>query len=249
MKRQQIRRLILFASLLLFPVTMWYFSPAIIIMAIAQHILNGSFFVFLLMLILSLFMGRSFCGYLCPAGGLQECAANINSKPARQGKRRVIKYIIWAIWISVIIISFILGKGAVTADIFYMTDHGVSVTDISNYVIYYAVILLLLLPSLIHGRRAACHYICWMAPFMIIGEKIGQKLHIPQIHVTADNGKCISCKKCESVCPMGLKVEQMVKENNNCKCIDCIQCGACIDSCPRDVLSYSWKKERRADLS
>ncbi|MBB2183463.1 4Fe-4S binding protein [Lachnospiraceae bacterium MD1] len=244
MKRQHIRKLILFVSFLLFPVTMWYFSPAIIIMGMAQHILNGSFFVFLLMLLLSTFMGRSFCSYLCPAGGLQDISTNINDKPAKQGKRRVIKYVIWVIWIAAIIISFALGNGAVRADVFFMTDHGVSVVELHNYVVYYAVILLLFLPSLLHGKRAACHYICWMAPFMILGEKIGQKLHIPQIHVTAENVKCISCKKCESVCPMGLNVMQMVKENNHCQCTDCIQCGACVDSCPNNVLSYSWKTEK-----
>ncbi|NLU33075.1 MAG: 4Fe-4S binding protein [Clostridiaceae bacterium] len=245
MKRQSVRKLVLLVSLLLFPVTMWYFSPAIIIMGMAQHILTGSFFTFLLMLILSMFLGRSFCGYLCPAGVLQECAAYVNSNPAKQGKRRAIKYVIWTIWIAVIVIAFALGEGTVGVDVFYMTDHGVSVTEIANYAVYYAVILLLLLPSLIHGRRAACHYICWMAPFMVIGEKIGQILHIPQLHVSADNRKCISCKKCETVCPMGLKVEQMIKENNHCQCIDCIQCGACVDSCPKNVLSYSWKEERR----
>ena len=161
-----------------------------------------------------------------------------------QGKRKSIKYVIWTVWIAAVVISFILGRGTVSVDFFFMTDHGVSVTEIYNYIVYYAVILLLLLPSLVFGKRAACHYICWMAPFMIIGEKLGQKLHIPQIHVTADNGKCISCRKCDSVCPMGLEVDQMVKENNRCTSTDCIQCGACVDSCPESVLSYSWKTER-----
>lgn len=241
MKRQQIRKLILLISLLLFPITMWYFSPAIIIVGMTEHILNGSFFVFLLMLILSTVMGRSFCGYLCPAGGLQEYTASINSNQAKQGKRRVIKYVIWILWIAAVGISFAQGQGTIKADVLYMTDHGVSISELHHYVIYYAVILLLYLPSLIHGKRAACHYLCWMAPFMIIGEKIGQKLHIPQLHVTADKDKCISCKKCDLACPMGLKVEQMVKEHNNCRCSDCIQCGACVDSCPKKVLSYAWK--------
>jgi ferredoxin-type protein NapH len=245
MKRQAIRKLILLISLLLFPVTMWYFSPAIIIMGMAEHILSGSFFVFLSMLVLSMVLGRSFCGFLCPAGGLQECVAGINGKAARQGKRRVIKYIIWILWIAAMATAFALGEGTVRADVFFMTDHGISVTEVINYIVYYAVILLLLLPSLIYGRRAACHYLCWMAPFMIIGGKIGQKLHIPQLHVTADNRKCISCKKCESACPMGLGVVQMVKGKNHYQCADCIQCGACIDSCPKNVLSYSWRTERR----
>ena len=60
MKRQQIRRMILLISFMLFPVTMWYFSPYLIIVAIAQHVLNGSFWVFLAMLVLSMFCGRAF---------------------------------------------------------------------------------------------------------------------------------------------------------------------------------------------
>ena len=44
-----------------------------------------------------------------------------------------------------------------------------------------------------------------MAPFMIIGSKVGQFLHIPQLHIEADKSKCISCKKCNSVCPMGVE--------------------------------------------
>jgi hypothetical protein len=35
-------------------------------------------------------------GFACPAGGLQDCAANINNKPAKLGKRRAIKYT----WVS-----------------------------------------------------------------------------------------------------------------------------------------------------
>ena len=60
MKRQQIRRMILLISFMLFPVTMWYFSPYLNIVAMAQHVLNGSFWVFLAMLVLSMFCGRAF---------------------------------------------------------------------------------------------------------------------------------------------------------------------------------------------
>jgi len=244
MKRQQIRKLILLVSLLLLPITMWYFSPAIIIMGLVQHVLTGSFFVFLSMLVISMFLGRSFCGFLCPAGALQECAMSINVRPAKQGRRRAIKFVIWTVWLAILVFAFAGGQGDVRADFLFMTDHGISISKPVNYIIYYTVILLVLLPSLICGRRAACHYICWMAPFLILGEKIGKLLHIPQLHIKADKNKCISCNKCESVCPMGLKVERMAKANTFYKCSDCIQCGACVDKCSRKVLSYSWKAEK-----
>ena len=56
--RQKIRRTMIFISFLLFPVTIWYFSPYLIIQAASEHIINGSFIVFMIMLIASMFLGR-----------------------------------------------------------------------------------------------------------------------------------------------------------------------------------------------
>lgn len=239
--RQKIRKTMLFVSFLLFPLTIWYFSPYLIIQAAFEHIVNGSFIVFVSMLVLSMFFGRAWCGYLCPAGGLQECILRINDKPSRQGIRDRIKYVIWIVWIIVVIVTFILGKNDVSINPFYMTDHGISVSGIYNYVIYYGVLLILVLPALINGRRAACHYICWMAPFMVIGSTIGRWLHFPQLHIEEDRDQCVSCGKCSRVCPMGLDVKKMVSEGTNSGCTECIQCGACVDECPKKVLKYRMK--------
>ncbi len=241
---QKVRKTLLMISFLLFPVTIWYFSPYLIIMAASEHIINGSFIVFCAMLLFSMFFGRAWCGYLCPAGGLQECMFPCNGKPAKQGWRNRIKYVIWGIWIIGIIVTFILGKNDVTIDPFYMTVYGISVADIYCYVVYYGVILLLVLPALIHGKRAACHYICWMAPFMVIGSTIGRALHLPQLHVEGKKEDCISCGKCNTICPMGLDVKTMVAEGRTASCTECIQCGACIGGCPKNALEYKilWRK-------
>ena len=238
--RQRVRKMCLLFSFLLFPITIWYFSPYLIIQAAIEHIINGSFIVFCLMFVLSLFFGRVWCGYLCPAGGLQDCVMRVNDNPAKLGKRDRIKYVIWVVWIIAVIVTFILGKNDVTINPFYMTDHGISVSSIYNYAIYYGVIMLLVLPALIHGRRAACHYICWMAPFMVIGSSIGKLLHFPQLHIEVEKNKCISCGKCNRACSMGLDVKKMVSDGTIAKCTECIQCGACVDECPKKVLSYKW---------
>lgn len=80
MKRQNVRKLVLISSMLLFPITIYYFSPQLIISGALDGIIIGSFIVFLAMLISSVFLGRLFCGYLCPAGGIQECTMKINDK-------------------------------------------------------------------------------------------------------------------------------------------------------------------------
>ena len=240
MKTQRIRKALLITSLLLFPITIWYFSPYLIIQGALEHVMNGSFIIFCLMLFGSIFFGRFFCSYLCPMGGLQECTMLVNDKHPKQKWRNSVKYVIWVIWMIAVVICYIFGKGDYKIDPFYMTDHGISISDIYNYVIYYGIILLIFVPAICFGKRVACHYYCWMAPFMVIGTKIGQFLHVPQLHIRVEKEKCISCKNCNKNCPMSLDVAEMVKKGQ-IRSAECIQCGACVDSCPRKVLSYSMK--------
>ena len=61
--RQRIRKTLLIISFLLFPITIWYFSPYLIILAASEHIMDGSFIVFVAMFVLSMFFGRVWCLY------------------------------------------------------------------------------------------------------------------------------------------------------------------------------------------
>lgn len=238
MNRQKIRKLILIVSLLLFPVTIWYMSPYLIIQGAMEGIVSGSFIVFVCMLLGSIFFGRVFCGWLCPMGGMQECLFSVNENVPRQGCPNNIKYIIWTVWIITVIVCFIFRKKEISIDFFYMTDHGISIAEIYDYVIYYGVIFLVLIPTVLFGKRIFCHYFCWMAPFMILGATMRNFLHLPGLHITVKNpNACVSCGKCNKECPMGIKVSEMISKGQ-IKSMECIQCGACIDGCPKKVLSY-----------
>lgn len=241
MKRQKLRKGLLIVSLLLFPVTLYYFSPALIINAGLQGIINGSFLVFMLQFILSIPFGRFFCAYLCPAGGLQECAFLVNDNRPKQGFRNYIKYAIWIIWLAVVIFCYCHNKEIVEIDFFFETEHGISVSSIQSYVIYYGIICLIFIPAVLAGKRTFCHYFCWMAPFMVLGMKLRRLLHLPGLHIRIrEKEKCISCGKCSRECPMSLPVKEMVQEG----CMEnaeCIQCGVCIDSCPQHILAYGMR--------
>jgi polyferredoxin len=228
------RRFTLTVALLLFPVTIWYFSPYLIIMAAMQHVINGSFITFTLMFVLGMFFGRLWCGFFCPTGGMCETFA---PHDAKQGWRNYLKYGIWFVWLSFVIVCHVLGKGDYTIQPFFMTDHGISVSNIYCYIIYYGIILLFLIPALIHGKRASCHYICWMAPFMILGYKAGRALHLPQLSITADAKGCTGCGRCRKVCPMSLDVPAQVQKGQ-LRNAECILCGECVHTCSRSVLRY-----------
>lgn len=242
MKRQKIRKGLLISALLLFPIIIWYFSPYLIIEGAFEHVVNGSAIVFIILSIVSAFLGRFFCGYLCPMGGLQECAMLVNNRPRPRDWKYYVKYVIWGIWLLGIAVSWALGKGGCRIDFLYMTDHGISVSNIYAYIIYYGIILLFFLPAIFGGKRFACHYFCWIAPFMVIGKKVGRKIRLPQLHIAADMGKCISCGKCSANCPMSIDVMEKVKLGEIADS-ECINCGECVDACPKKVLSYKMKRD------
>jgi len=124
-------------------------------------------------------------------------------------------------------------------DFFHLTDSGISVDRPEGYIIYYTFVGIFLIVSLTVGRRTGCHYICWMAPFMIIGRAIRNVFAWPALRLKAETEKCTDCKRCTRDCPMSLDVNGMVQkgamENR-----ECILCGTCVDGCPQGVIRYSF---------
>jgi polyferredoxin len=78
--RQRVRRALIIFSFVLMPVTFVYISCPIIIEGASEGIITGGLIVFILIFISSLFLGRLWCGWLCPGGGPQEIYFQINNK-------------------------------------------------------------------------------------------------------------------------------------------------------------------------
>ncbi len=241
--RQRIRKALIIGSLLLFPVTINYFSPYLVIAGASEGVINGSFVAFGLMFLSALFIGRLWCGWACPGAGMGEVCFAVNDRLVRAGKLDWIKWFIWAPWVCLIAITAISAGGYRQANIFYMTDNGVSLTEPQNYVIYFVVLGLFVGLAMLAGRRAGCHAICWMAPFMIVGRKLRDLANWPSLRLRAEPDKCINCKKCTFNCPMSLDVNGMV-HRGSMENDECILCGSCVDGCPQDVIRYSFSAGR-----
>lgn len=239
--RQQIRRGLLFFSFLLFPITIFYLSPYLIIMGAGEGIVSGSLLVFASQFVSSLIFGRAFCGWICPAGGLQEgCLAITNKKSAY--KSSLIKYFLWVPWLVTIVLFFFRAGGIKKIDGFLGTTTGISVAHPYAYFIYIPMVLLLAILAITVGKRGACKTICWMAPFMVVGRKIANVVRIPSLRLKADSSLCVDCMRCEKSCPMSLSVSSMVrKENMNDS--ECILCGECVDSCNKAAVKFSFSRK------
>ena len=238
-RRQRLRKAIILISFLFFPITLNYFSPVLIIMGAAEGIIVASFIMFAIQFLSALFLGRAFCGWLCPAAGLQEMCFSANDNKVKTGKADWIKWMIWIPWISIIIITFVKAGGFHSIRPLYMFENGISVDEPMAYILYFTVVGVFVILSLLVGRRAFCHYGCWMSPFMIIGRKIRNIFKWPALHLESDNEKCIDCKACTKACPMSIDPNTMVRKQNM-EHAECILCGNCIDVCPKNAIEYGF---------
>jgi len=239
LKRQNIRRLIIFLSLLAFPVTLNFLSPYLILQGAFEGVVSGSALMFGLLFLQAIVFGRLFCGWLCPGGGLNEIMIGVNGRRVTGRNIRRLKIVIWIIWVGSLVGGFIASSGPRRLAPLFMTESGISVDEPLKYIVYYGVILLFLLISLFAGRRAACHAICWMAPFLMIGQMLSDRLRLPRLHVASSAENCIRCERCIRQCPMSISVMDRLGRPLAGDS-DCILCGECVDICPKKCLHYSF---------
>ena len=237
--RQKIRRALLIFSFVLMPVTFAYISCPIITEGASQGIATGGLFVFSLLFIGSLFFGRFWCGYLCPAGGLQEIYFALNNTRFRTGKLNWLKYLVFLLIFGPIAIAIYSAGGLSTIDLFYLTGNGISIDRPGAYAILYAQIAFITVFALLAGRRGFCHTFCPIAVLMIAGRKARNLVKWPALHLAAAPDRCTGCAACSRGCPMSLDVPGMVREGRM-EQTECILCGECVDACPEGALRYAW---------
>jgi len=242
--RQRIRRTILFLFLIVFPLTINYYSPYLIIDAAMQGIASFSFLLWTTWFLSSLFFGRAGCGYFCPLDAGQETLHAMGDRPLLRIKYiRVLKYIIAVLWVGVIVAGVIAAGGINSVQPFYMTEKFISIVSVQRNILYFMVLSIALVPAFLLGKRAFCHYLCPFGVLNIVGTRIGKLLHLPVLHLETDTNKCTKCGKCSKVCQMSLPVTDMV-QSGSMENTECILCGMCVDNCKFDAIHYAWKPEK-----
>jgi ferredoxin-type protein NapH len=238
-KRQRVRRKILFFSFLLFPITLNYFSPYLMTSGTWERVATASLFVWLGVFATSLFVGRGFCGWGCPFHGLQLFWEKVADKPLKRvGYLGALKYVLWAAWVGGVVAGVVAVGGWRRVDLLYMTPIGVSVDSAGSLVTYYMLAGLALAPAAF-GRRGFCHYLCPFGVWSIIGTRVSEGLRLPRLRLRADANACNACGRCDRGCPMSVPVAKLAGAGTP-DATDCILCGGCVDDCPRKALRFGF---------
>ncbi|MDF0590166.1 4Fe-4S binding protein [Candidatus Methanocrinis natronophilus] len=133
--RQRLRKALIIFSFVLLPVTFVYISCPIITRGASEGIVTGGLMVFVLIFFGSLFLGRLWCVWLCPAGGLQEIYFQINDKRTNDRRLNRLKYVIFLLLFVPLILAVHSSGGFTEIDPFYYTDHGISIAKEGAYTI------------------------------------------------------------------------------------------------------------------
>jgi ferredoxin-type protein NapH len=241
-KRQRARFALAVLMVFLFPLVYYYLSPYLVIMGASQGIIAGDVILFAGLFAASLFLGRAWCGWICPAGATQELCSRVNGKSFNGKKRNLIKYFVWAPWLVIVAVMFIQAGGVKSVDPLYQTWNGLSIQNLASAIMFAAIAGAIAIFALLAGKRAACHSICWMAPFMIIGRSIRNHINSPALQLVANKSNCLNCKACSKNCPMSLDVNAMVQKQDM-ENSECVLCGTCVDDCPRGAIKFNFGKK------
>jgi len=238
-RRQKTRRLLLLAFFLLLPITLNYYSPALMTQGTAERVASFSLFTWSAIFLSSLVLGRAFCGYACPFHGLQMVAERVGVRPTKRVRvLHVTKYVLWGFWVSAVVAFAVATGGWQRIDLLYLTEHVVSIDSPMNLVVYYALVGITLAPLGL-GKRGFCHYFCPFGVWSIVGTRLSSLMRLPRLRLRAEPGACTECGRCDRVCPMSLPVSSMVA-SGSIDATECVLCGSCVDECPRDAIRYGF---------
>ena len=165
-----------------------------------------------------LLFGRGWCGYACWTAALLDLLPYKTGVGDRKGKLGIIRYILFAMSFCYVGSLFLLHIQNIE-QIMY-------VSFIVGNVIYYATGVIL--AFVFRDNRAFCKYICPITVFL------KPMSYFSLLRVKVNPNVCVSCGKCEAICPMNVTITDNKRSRKNGT--ECILCLECVNSCPKSAL-------------
>ncbi len=189
--------------------------------------LHSAVFIMLLALLIGLVLtGKSFCGWICPLGSVQQGLGGIGSRlwPGLFNKvpRRIdqgMEYLKYVVLVWVLVQTARTGR-LIFEDwdpyynLFRIWTDGIA---ISGYVVVAATLL-----AALFIPRAFSRYACPLGAFN------GFFNSFSLLGIERDAETCTSCGRCDKACPVNITVSTATSVRN----VECTRCLKCVEACP-----------------
>lgn len=185
----------------------------------------SNFWLFGMVLVITILFGTVFCGWICPLGAVGEWLYSIRRMVYKrkfyipQKAEHILAYGRYVMLGFIMYMSYSVGKlWFERYDPFTLIFHTNVETTIGWVIIGLFVIASLLV------ERVWCRFLCPLGGLLSIFGKFSI------FKIVRDTSNCLNCKKCSGVCPVGIDVanSQTVSKAN------CISCYRCVKSCPKE---------------
>lgn len=189
------------------------------------------------LMITALFNGRFWCGNVCPHGSLFDVVL----LPVSQNKR-IPGWIRSSHFILAFFAFFMFNFGRRVFSVIEFWG-SLELWDRLGFVFVVTYLIVMVAGSaaaLLVNPRVWCQF-CPMGTMQKGAHQLslytGLNRHTEKKVTISEADRCISCGKCEKVCPMQLAPYRHFDENNQFSDPDCIKCQVCVNNCPLKLLS------------
>lgn len=195
----------------------------------------------LMVLVIALVYGRTFCAWGCLLGGQDELFSSLPGK-----KRLVIKklppflfFFPFALLLFVSLLSLATMSPAYcvwfcpfkTVGDYLEVNSGLRLFQTVSFVVVWLA-LVMVLPWLTR-KRTQCAWFCPMGAFLSLFQKVNL------FTVKIDREKCSGCQRCVQVCPTFSLTKESLEKGETL--LTCSNCGLCIDACSSGAMSMGMK--------
>jgi len=189
--------------------------------------------------LLSVFFGPVFCGWMCPLGSFQEFISKLGKKLKIHGKltvpKNIDKYLRFFRYGILLWILIITARSGLLLFTDYDPYYALFNFWTGEVPVQGIIILLIVTVTSLVIDRAWCKYAC------PLGAILGLSNKIRFFKIRRDSSTCIDCSLCDSACQMNISLSDSTKINDH-QCISCMDCTSEI-ACPiNDTVTMSLKE-------
>lgn len=198
-------------------------------------------YIFGIIILFGLLLGRTICGWLCPIGLGQELLYKIKTPKLKKSKvTRALSYFKYFLLIALVVIlplfwaipgfcEYVCPAGTLEGGVGYLANpnNAGQLANLGPLFSWKFTLLILIAVGSVFVFRLFCRFLC------PLGALYGFFCRIALLGVKLDKNECTDCGLCKSVCKMDIK---RVGDH------ECIQCGACISVCPAKAISWKGSK-------
>lgn len=191
-----------------------------------------------LVFVVTFFLGRLWCGHLCPIGGASELVSNLVPQKIKIDYSNIPAPAVRYGYFLVFLIAPAAGIGtlccklcnfSIVPQLFTAPFNAGSMAFFLTTTGILSASLFILLGVCSKGGRGYCNFMCPVGAVDSLVNALGAKLGFRRIKI--EKKSCAGCDTCSSVCPvwaiskndLGMEISQF----------SCISCGKCRDACIR----------------